>query len=233
LTLGPDRRNIFTIRNDFQTTRKCGAGRECIALPESTDAIDTVAEEDLLRANIYMLLARLLARPPERATLDTVAGFHGDETQMGQALNALAAAARASAPEMVDDEYHELFIGVGQGELSPYGSYYLTGFLYEKPLANLRVDMEKQGISHGDDVNEPEDHIASLCEMMCGLITGAFGEPVGLAEQQGFFNAHLAPWAHRFFEDLERARAAAFYMPVGAVGKLFMEIESQAFEMAA
>lgn len=197
------------------------------------DSIDDVAEEDLLRANIYMLLARLLARSPDRAALDAVSDFSGDDTDMGRALNALSAAARASTPETVDEEYHALFIGVGQGELTPYGSYYLTGFLYEKPLAKLRLDMEHKGIVHGDNVAEPEDHIAALCEMMCGLITGAFREPVGIEEQQSFFNDHLAPWARRFFEDLEQARAAAFFMPVGAVGKLFMEIESQAFKMAA
>ena len=192
-----------------------------------------IAEEDLLRANVYSLVGRLLARPPDRATLDMVAALEGDDSDMGRALKALAAAARASTPETVDDEYHVLFIGVGASELTPYGSYYLSGFVYEKPLAKLRIEMGKLGIAAADDVAEPEDHIAALCEMMCGLITGAFGEPVDLAKQQAFFDTHIAPWAQQFFEDLERTPSAAFYMPVGTVGKLFMMIESQAFQMAA
>ncbi len=191
------------------------------------------AEEDVLRANVYVLLGRLLARAPDRATLDMVAGLKGDDSELGRAIGAMAAAARASTPETVDDEYHVLFIGVGEGELNPYGSYYLTGFLHEKPLAKLRIEMGELSIARADDVAEPEDHIAALCEMMCGLITGAFGEAADLAKQQRFFDAHIASWAHRFFEDLERAPSAAFYMPVGAVGKLFMEIENQAFRMAA
>jgi TorA maturation chaperone TorD len=192
-----------------------------------------IAEEDLLRANIYSLLGRLLARPPDRATLDAVAGIKGDETELGQALQAMAAAARASTPETVDDEYHALFIGLGDSELNPYGSYYLTGFLYEKPLAKLRGDMAEIGIARADQVYEPEDHIAALCEMMCGLITGAFGQVTDLDEQQNFFATHIAPWAERFFEDLERSPTAAFYMPIGTVGKLFVAIENQAFQMAA
>lgn len=192
-----------------------------------------IAEEDLLRANFYSLLGRLLARPPDRATLDTVAALEGDDTEFGQALQVMAAAARASTPEAVDDEYHVLFIGLGSSELNPYASYYLTGFLYEKPLAKLRLDMAERGIAKADQIGEPEDHIAALCEMMSGLITGAFGEATDLVEQQSFFSTHIAPWAERFFEDLERSPTAAFFMPVGTVGKLFMSIENQAFAMAA
>ena len=80
---------------------------------------------------------------------------------------------------------------------------------------------------------EPEDHIAALCEMMCGLITGAFGAPADLARQQAFFDTHIAPWAERLFEDLEAASSANFYKPVGTIGRLFMRIELQSFEMAA
>ena len=192
-----------------------------------------IAEEDLLRANIYSLLAQLLARPPGTATLAMAAQLEGDQTEMGRALSAMAAAAKGSTPEAVDDEYHNLFIGALDSQINPYGSYYLTGVLFDQPLANVRIDMGKLGIARARDVVEPEDHIAALCEIMCGMITGAFGEPADLAEQQRFFDSHIAPWAQHLFEDLERAPSAAFYMPVGTVGKLFMEIESQAFQMAA
>jgi len=192
-----------------------------------------VAAEEVWRANTYALLARLLRTYPDAEALSEFSRFQTDDTEMGRALAALAEAARDATPGSVDDEFHDLFIGVGESELTPYTSYYLTGFVYEKPLAKLRLAMAELGISQGDDVAEPEDHIASLCEIMCGLITGAFGEPADLARQQAIFDEHIAPWAERFFEDLETAQSANFYKLVGRIGKLFMRIESQAFEMAA
>ena len=160
-------------------------------------------------------------------------GLQGDDTTLGRGVKALAAAARGATPAQVEQEYFDLFVGVGRGEILPYCSYYLTGFLNEKPLADLRADMARLGIARVGQVKEPEDHIATLFEMMAGMITGAFGDPVGLTEQQQFFARHIGSWAPRFFEDLERARNAAFYMPVGTIGREFMAIESQAFEMAA
>ncbi len=200
---------------------------------EETGGSGRIAEEDTLRAELYGLLGWLLRAPLSRDDLARAAALEGDDSALGEALKALAAAARAATPEQIGEEYQDLFIGVGRGELLPFASYYLTGFLNEKPLAKLRVDMGKLGVSRADDVHEPEDHIAALCEVMAGLITGAFGAPADLATQQRFFDAHMAPWAEQFFSDLEAAKAAAFFMPVGTIGKLFMRIEVQGFEMAA
>ena len=200
---------------------------------QETGGPGEIAEEDALRAELYALLGRLLGSPPALDDLARVAGIAGDDSAMGEALAALAAAGRATTPERIAEECQELFIGVGRGELVPFASYYPTGFLNEKPLAKLRVDMAALSIARADRVHGPEDHIAALCEMMAGLITGAFGAPADLAAQQRFFDAHIAPWAEKFFADLEAAKAAAFFMPVGAVGKQFMRIEIQAFEMAA
>jgi len=165
--------------------------------------------------------------------LDFVRGLHGDETELGVGVKTLASAARGVTPLKAEEEFFNLFIGVGQGELLPFASYYLTGFLNEKPLALLRADMAKLGIARAAEIKEPEDHIASLFEMMAGMITGAFGQPVELPRQQEFFARHVGSWAPRFFEDLEAARSAALYMPVGMIGRVFMGIECQAFEMAA
>ncbi len=192
-----------------------------------------IAEEETLRAELYALLGWLLKAPPSAEDLQRAAALEGDDSELGRAIRVLAAAARVTQPEAVEDEYHTLFVGVSDGELTPYASYYLTGFTYEKPLGKLRIEMKKLGIAKSDDVPEPEDHIAALCEMMAGLITGAFGEPADLATQQRFFDTHIAPWAPKFFEDLEVAASAALYMPVGTIGKLFMGIETQAFQMAA
>jgi TorA maturation chaperone TorD len=192
-----------------------------------------VPDEDLLRASTYALLANLLRTQPADATLSELADLETDDSELGEAVQSLGIAATVTTAEAVDDEFHDLFIGVGDSELKPYGSYYLTGFLFEKPLANLRVAMADLGIAAADDSPEPEDHIAALCEMMAGLITGAFGETVDIARQRTFFDDHIAPWAERFFEDLEGSSTAWFYKPVGTIGRLFMRIESQAFQMAA
>jgi TorA maturation chaperone TorD len=191
------------------------------------------AEEDRLRASWYSLLARLLAAPADDGVLAVLRGLGDDDTELGAALRALKAAAEASSLGMIEQEFFDLFIGVGKGELVPYGSYYLTGFLHEKPLARLRDDMAKLGIARSEGVPESEDHIAALCDMMAGLITGAFGAPADLAIQRKFFDDHIGCWAPRFFENLEAAPSAAFYMPVGTLGRLFVAVESQAFEMAA
>jgi len=192
-----------------------------------------IAEEDRMRADLYGLLGWLLKAPPDAAGLARIAAMRGDDSALGRAIAALAKAARGIAPERVDDEYHVLFVGLGRGELMPYGSYYLTGFLHEKPLAKLRLDMARLGIARAEGNSEPEDNIAALCEMMAGLILGRFGAPADLAGQRQFFDRHIGPWAGRFFADLEEVEAAAFYMPVGRIGGLFMDIEAQAFEMAA
>ena len=192
-----------------------------------------IAEEDRLRAQWYSLLAQFLSVEPEAATLELARALTGDGSDLGKGVSALAAAAKGATVAGLEEEFFNLFIGIGQGELLPYGSYYLTGFLNEKPLAALRVDMDELGIGRVEGVKEPEDHIASLCEMMAGMITGAFGEPVGLDRQRDFFDKHIGCWAPRFFEDLQAAETAVFYMPVGLIGSVFMSVESQAFEMAA
>lgn len=196
-------------------------------------SMDSIPEEEALRAQFYRFLARFLAAPPDAALLRLAADLKGDDSELGQALDALAGVAAKVTPAAASDEYQTLFIGIGRGELVPYGSYYLTGFLNEKPLANLRRDMADLGIARADEVKEPEDHIASLCEIMAGLITGEFGKTNDLEEQRRFFRRHILPWAGRFFEDLAAARSAVLYAPVGTLGHLFVGIEETAFEMEA
>ena len=155
----------------------------------------------------------------------------GDESELGKVVQAFANIAGKTSPEQVAQEYQDLFIGVGRGELLPYGSYYLTGFLHEKPLARLRGDMARLRIERHETVKEPEDHIAALFEMMAGLITGEFGEVASLEEQKQFFDAHVGSWAKHFFKDLEGAKSSVLYAALGSVGRIFMEIEEVAFTM--
>jgi TorA maturation chaperone TorD len=191
-----------------------------------------VADEDRMRADCYRLLGRLLAAPPAAELLDAVGRMLGGQGEFGAAIDALAAAARETNAEAVSREYHDLFIGLARGELVPFASYYRTGFLYDRPLAKLRSDMERFGIASVDSASDPEDHIGSLAEMMAGLIGGDFGAPAPLAVQKQFFDAHLAPWAPRFFADLEKAERARLYRRVGAMGRLLLAIETEAFALA-
>ncbi|MGC1486620.1 MAG: molecular chaperone TorD family protein [Albidovulum sp.] len=191
-----------------------------------------IAQEDQLRADLYGFLSALLAAPADKDLLARTASLTGDDTPLGRSVAALAKLANRSGPDSIEREFNNLFIGLGRGELLPYASYYLTGFLNEKPLALLRRDMAGLSISRAQNVFEPEDNIASLLEMMAGLIGGRFGDPAALAKQQEFFNRHLAPWALHFFTDLEGAKGSVFYAPVGAVGRHFMEIEREAFRLS-
>ncbi len=194
---------------------------------------EDIAEEDLLRADLYRLLATLMAKPPTTDVLQTAAALNGDGSNLGQGITALSKEANATPAKAAEREYNALFIGLGRGELLPYASYYLTGFLNEKPLARLRGHMNELGIERNPDVKEPEDHIATLCEMMSGLILGDYGAPLSVEDQHAFFNTHIATWAPHFFKDLEAAEGSVFYAPVGKIGRAFMEIEIEAFRMEA
>lgn len=193
----------------------------------------TIAEEDRLRADLYNFMGVILSGPPDDMLLGQTAGLQGDSTDLGQAISTLAKMARITKPRTVESEYNRLFIGLGRGELLPYASYYLTGFLNEKPLALLRQDMTAQGLARAQNVFEPEDNIASLMEMMGAMIVGRFGRPADLNTQKTFFNKHIGPWAGHFFSDLEGAKNSVFYAPVGTVGRLFMDVEAEAFRMSA
>ncbi len=193
----------------------------------------SVSEEDRLRADLYNYLGLILSGPPDELLLEQTAGLSGDDTEMGQAINTMAAIAKRTKPKGVAIEFNRLFIGVGRGELLPYASYYLTGFLNEKPLAQLRRDMAARGLARSESVFEPEDNIASLMEMMGAMIVGRFGTPESIEDQKMFFNRHLAPWARHFFTDLEGAETSVFYAGVATVGRLFMEIETESFRMSA
>lgn len=196
-------------------------------------ASPAIAAEDRLRADLYNFIGLLLAGPPDQMLLDQTAALQGDESELGQAVSALAKMAKLSKPKAVESEFNRLFIGLGRGELLPFASYYLTGFLNEKPLALLRQDMSARGLARSETVFEPEDSIASLMEMMGAMIVGRFGPPADLAQQKAFFGRHIGPWAGHFYADLEGAKNSVFYAPVGTVGRHFMAIEAEAFRMSA
>ncbi|SPJ25149.1 TorD/DmsD family molecular chaperone [Palleronia abyssalis] len=197
-----------------------------------TEDMTAVAPEDLARAELYGFLAALLSAPPSDAFLAKLRALSPDAgTAPGRAIARISEAAAETDAAAWEREFTRLFIGLGRGELLPYASYYTTGQLNDRPLANLRRDMKPLGIGRAQNVSEPEDNIASILEMMAGLITGVYGRTFTLEAQRGFFQAHLGPWAGRFFDDLEEAEEAHLYVGVGQLGAAFMGIEKDAFDL--
>jgi TorA maturation chaperone TorD len=186
-------------------------------------------EVDAARGQEYALLATLLSRSPDAEFLGRLARLRGDPSPLGLAHAALGEAAARLDAERVGREFFDLFVGLGRGEVLPYASYYLTGFLYERPLARLRGDLKRFGIEQVAGQSEPEDHAAILCEVMSGLANKAIEAPAGADRE--IFEKHMAPWMGRFFADLETSKTANFYARVGALGRTFMDIEAEAFAL--
>ena len=186
-------------------------------------------EVDAARAREYSLIAALLTRAPDAQLLADLSELRGDATPLGVAHAALAEAASATSAARIEREYFDLFIGLGRGELLPYGSYYLTGFLHDRPLARLREDLSAIGVARAEGVVEPEDHAGILCEIMSGLASGRLPAPAG--SDRMIFETHMAPWIGRFFSDLEQAEGADFYRRLGTLGRIFTDIETEAFEL--
>lgn len=202
-----------------------------MALPgdEVSGVVGVPDEIDLLRAQQYDLLAALLGRAPGSSLLAALAAVKEGDGVLGRQVAALRRAAAETDTEAVEREFFALFIGVGRGELLPYASYYLTGFLNERPLARVREDFAALGIERDESMSEPEDHLAILLEVMAGLAAGRFEAEPGM--QAHFFARHIEPWADRFFADLEKAKAGRFHRAVGGLGRAFIEIEAEAFAM--
>ena len=192
---------------------------------ETTDE-EIIEDEQRYRASAYSLLAALLRAPPEQALLDHVVALSPEsDTEsdgLSLAMAELADAAQKALPADLEDEYNSLFIGLGKGEVVPYGSWYLTGFLMEQPLSDLRDDLRALGFERNPEVREPEDHAAAIFEVFSFMIS----DSVGLDRQQSFFEKHMKPWLPRFFADLEKAKSADFYGFVARFGVAFYSLEA-------
>jgi TorA maturation chaperone TorD len=199
----------------------------------STDAANAANDESTAigaaRASEYLLLASVLRHPMTPDFLARLQEITGDATPLGLAHIALAQAATRTTAVTAGREFFNLFIGVGRGEMLPYASFYLTGFLNERPLGRVREDLAKLGIERMEGNHDPEDHIATLLEVMAGLSSGEIESEPGA--DQAFFDRHLKPWVSRFFADLAVAESADFFKAVAAVGAAFIDIETQAFTM--
>ncbi len=182
------------------------------------------------RANTYSLLARLLSNPPDTDLLTILSGIgtfrtESEQTNLSSAWMSLSYSAQKGDAKFIGEEYQALFIGLVQGEVVPYGSWYLSGNLMEKPLALLRKDLAPLGISRQASVCEPEDHVAALCEVMRILIMASD------SREQAFFKVHIGSWMETFFIDLGQAKSADFYRSVSELGKAFLKLENDLLDL--
>jgi len=189
--------------------------------------------EETARADLYGLLATLYSAPPSQDLIDTIASARSEgDGVLQHAWAELVSACRTAQAEAVRDEYETLFIGVGKPEVMLYGSYYLSGFLMEKPLAALRTDLANLGLERDESVPESEDHIAMLCEVMRYLIASNEFAQASLASQQAFFATHMQPWLLRLCDAIDEHPSSRFYRGVTGLARAFFEVEMQAFDMA-
>jgi len=191
--------------------------------------------EEIARAELYGLLSRLWIAPPD-ATLRSQFGVAVTVApQPGAYLEApwqsLVAAMRATTPQAAADEYDALFGGVGKPEIFVYGSYHLSGFLNEKPLATLRADLAELGLARDESRAETEDHIAYVFEVMRWLIAGDDVLVCNLEQQRKFFRAHLQPWVGRLADAVQAHPRAVLWREIAAFTSAFVEVETQGFDM--
>jgi len=191
--------------------------------------------EDQARSDLYALAARLLLAPADDALLrglaaaDAIAAT-GAEHSLADAWEKLTQAASVMDAGAVADEFDLLFVSSGTPALNPYGSLYLSGFMNDTPLAELRDDLARFGIGRVRGVFESEDHLGALCETMRVLIAGGPGirrQP--LAQQKAFFEARIAPWYVRCLDDMKEAQGANFYRLIAAFVAALLAIEAEAF----
>lgn len=194
----------------------------------SDESVDLrfLADAEKSRADTYRVLARLFREAPDAQLLRTLSDCctrDDSGSDLTRAWSDLAAASRAADAGSLDREFHALFIGLGRGEVLPYASWYLSGFLLDKPLARLRSDLNELGIERADDVSESEDHFAALCETMALLVDTTAG--IDLAGQKKFFERHMQSWVSQFFDDMQAARNVNYYRNVAGLAQRFFEFE--------
>lgn len=195
-----------------------------------------IPPEDLARADMYALIANLFYGPPAEGLLAALLSV-GDpdgqgETELRSAWRELQSAAKVADPARLKEEFDTLFISTGQAPVLPYGSYYLSGFLNERPVVDVIDQLREMGFARRESVSEPEDHISALCDVMRLLILGSEdSEPSNLDAQRKFYDRHIKPWYGRLTQDIMRTADADFYRHVAKFAQAFLDVESESFEI--
>lgn len=191
------------------------------------------ASQALVRGRVYRILAFLLSFPPSDDDLADAARLTGDGTPVGAAFASTGRIAALMSSAQVAMEYDALFRGLGpdKAQLVPFSSFYRGTPGAETPLDILRCDMARLGVARDPAISDPEDHVASILEIMAGLADGSLGEDCCDDAERSFFNTHIASWMPRFFADMTAARSSLFYASLGAAGSAFLSAERQRFKL--
>ena len=204
-------------------------------MSQAVSFASTDDSEELARAELYGLLARLWLGPPDDELLTQFRVAVTEAPQSGGHLEApwqsLVAAMRATTSQAAASEYEALFGGVGKPEVFLYGSYYLAGFLHEKPLALLRDDLAALGLTRDETRGETEDHIACVFEVMRYLIAGDDVAVSNLEQQRRFFRAHVQTWVEQLLDAVQAQPQALLWREVAALTRTFVQVEAQGFDM--
>jgi len=195
--------------------------------------VPSLTPEDRARADFYALLARLFYAPPDDTLLQALSAaqdLSADDasSRLALAWRELARAGMSTNEDAVLEEYDGLFAGVGKSQVSPYLGAYGEKASAENFLAGLRAFLDELGLARRDAVNEPEDHVAALCEVMRMLV---LEHPADLQLQHGFFSRFLLPGLPGFCDALDASPQAAYYLAVSRFARALFELERVAFEM--
>ena len=192
--------------------------------------VRTPAPEDQARANFYGLLSRLFYAPADAALLAALAQadeLEAEAADLAGRWRDLCAAAAKADPEEVRDEFDTVFIGTGKAPVTLYVTAYSIRYSNEVPLVGLRSELAELGFARRENVGEPEDHIAALCDVMRGLIAQQQGDEV----QKRFFERWIQPNVEPLCSAIEKSERTAFYKHVGRLAKAFFSLEQSGFEM--
>ena len=195
----------------------------------------TLAPEEAARGDFYALLARLLHSPPDQALLASLAAaeaISGDaDPALARSWEELTRASSAMDADAGAEEYERLFVGVGKSLVSLYAGFYSGAMAIDHPRVRLQGEFAALGLERRR-TEEPEDHLATLCDVMRVLVAGGAGRsPAEIAEQRRFFEAYLKGAAPGFFNAVIASGQANYYRKVAALGLAFMAIESESFEL--
>ncbi len=197
------------------------------------------------RLGYYDFLAALLMEIPSRETLALIsqrerlpgdAYPHASLKEGWEIIDAFLDDRRGDSEvqKAVAQEFTELFLSLGGGQVLPFESKYIDGKLMDRSLARLRRFMKEIGLAKAPKLYEPEDSLAVELDIMRHLIANGLKETNGhhdrwLAYQEAFLNNHLLCWAIDFFKDLEKAPSAKFYRGVAKVGYGFLFLERETY----
>ncbi len=197
-----------------------------------------VLPEDQARAEVYALLSNLFYQPPAKKLLQAIATSNsmcndGADSGYCRAWRALQHAAAVADAEAVQAEFDTAFISPGRQPVMLYGSFYLAGFLNEKPLAELRDQLTKMGLTRSGNSHETEDHISALCDVMRFLIVGDHDTPpAALDAQRDFFLRYIKSWNTQFCDAVNSANETRFYKHVAQFARVFFDLENESFDIA-